>query len=80
MMQPLLSPLGFDSDSGIALAALAVGAGTMMISHVNDDLFWLVSYASELSPPRTLGTFSVATLFQGCAAAILLLFFAALGI
>jgi gluconate:H+ symporter, GntP family len=76
MMQPLLSPLGLDSESGIALAALAVGAGTMLISHVNDDFFWLVSYATEFSPPRTLGTFSVATLLQGCAAAILLLFFA----
>jgi len=77
MMQPLLSPLGFDSDSGIALAALAVGAGTIMVAHVNDDFFWLVSYATEVSPARTLSTFSVATLLQGCAAAILLLFFAA---
>jgi GntP family gluconate:H+ symporter len=80
MMQPLLSPLGFDSDSGIALAALAVGAGTMMVSHVNDDFFWLVSYATEESPPRTLRIFSVATLLQGCAAAMLLLFFAAFGV
>jgi len=80
MMQPLLSPLGLDSDSGIALAALAVGAGTIMISHVNDDFFWLVSYVTEVSPPRTLGTFSVATLLQGCAAAMLLLLFAAFGV
>jgi GntP family gluconate:H+ symporter len=77
MMQPLLSPLGFSSDNGIALAALAVGAGTIMVCHVNDEFFWLVSYATEFSPPRTLGIFSVGTLLQGCAAAILLLFFAA---
>jgi gluconate:H+ symporter, GntP family len=80
MMQPLLSPLGLDSENGIALAVLAVGAGTVMISHVNDDFFWLVSYATEVSPARTLNTFSVATLLQGCAAAILLLFFAAFGV
>jgi gluconate:H+ symporter, GntP family len=77
MMQPLLSPLGFDSDSGIALAALAVGAGTIMVAHVNDDFFWLVSYATESSPTRMLGIFSFGTLLQGCTAAILLLFFAA---
>jgi GntP family gluconate:H+ symporter len=77
MMQPLLSSLGLDGENGIALAALAVGAGTMMVSHINDEFFWLVSYATEVSPPRTLGTFSVATLLQGWAAAILLLFFAA---
>jgi gluconate:H+ symporter, GntP family len=80
MMQPLLPSLGFDSDSRIALAALAVGAGTMTISHVNDEFFWLVSYATESSPPRTLGTFSVGTLLQGCAAVILLLFFAVVGV
>jgi len=80
MMQPLLSPLGLNSDGRIALAALAVGAGAMMISHVNDDFFWLVSYVTEVSPPRTLGTFSVATLLQGCAAAMLLLLFAAFGV
>jgi gluconate:H+ symporter, GntP family len=80
MMQPLLSPLGFNSDSGIALAALAVAAGTMTISHVNDDFFWLVSYATEFSAPRMLGTFSVATLSQGCAAAMVLLLFAAFGV
>src|SRR6202035_2038443 len=62
MMQPLLSPLGLDGENGIALAALAVGAGTMMVSHVNDDFFWLVSYATEVSPARTFNTFSVATL------------------
>jgi GntP family gluconate:H+ symporter len=80
MIQPLLSPLGLDSENGIALAALAVGAGTIMVSHVNDEFFWLVSYATGVSPPRTLGTFSIGTLLQGCAAAILLLFFVAFGL
>jgi GntP family gluconate:H+ symporter len=79
MTQPLLSALGLDSENGMALATLAIGAGTMMVSHVNDDLFWLASYATETSPPRTLVTFSAGTLLQGCAAATLL-FFAALGI
>jgi GntP family gluconate:H+ symporter len=78
MMQPLLSPLGFNSENEIALAALAVGAGTMVVSHVNDDFFWLVSYASGTSPQRTLGTFSVAAALQGGVATALLLLFAAL--
>ena len=43
MMQPMLDPLGLAGTNGKALAALAIGAGAMTISHVNDDFFWLVS-------------------------------------
>ena len=42
MVQPLLVSLGLSDANGKALAALAVGAGAMAISHVNDEFFWLV--------------------------------------
>jgi len=43
MVQPLLTPLGIGDENGRALATLAVGAGAMTVSHVNDEYFWLVA-------------------------------------
>jgi gluconate:H+ symporter, GntP family len=79
IMQPLLLPLGLHSENGMALAALAVGAGAMTVSHVNDEFFWLTSYVAEKASPRTLRTLSAGTLLQGCGAAAVLMIFAALG-
>jgi gluconate:H+ symporter, GntP family len=75
MVQPILIPLGLGDANGKALAALAVGAGAMAISHINDDYFWLVADRAGLTPLRGLAAFSLGTLLQGiiAAAALLLL-------
>lgn len=68
MIQPILTPLGLDSESGRALAALAVGAGAMTTVHVNDESFWLVADAAGLGPLRGLAAVTVGTMLQGAAA------------
>jgi GntP family gluconate:H+ symporter len=73
MVQPLLLPLGLDGTNGKALAALAIGAGAMTISHVNDEYFWLVADRAGLPPLRGLATISLGTLLQGLIAAAALL-------
>jgi gluconate:H+ symporter, GntP family len=75
MVQPILAPLGLGDANTTALAALAIGAGAMTVSHVNDEYFWLVADRAGLSPPRGLAAFSGGTLLQGliAAAALLLL-------
>jgi len=75
MVQPFLLPLGIGDESGKALATLAVGAGAMTVSHVNDEYFWLVTWSGGLSPLRGLALVSAGTLLQGliAAAALLLL-------
>lgn len=65
MMQPLVTALGFDSSNARALAALAIGAGAMTVSHVNDDYFWLVADRAGFTPLRGLTAFSIGTLLQG---------------
>ena len=65
MMQPLVTALGFDGSNGKALAALAIGAGAMTVSHVNDDYFWLVADRAGFTPLRGLTAFSIGTLLQG---------------
>jgi len=65
MMQPILVPLGIGDENGRALAALAIGAGAMTVSHVNDEYFWLVSASAGLRPLRGLVAVTVGTLLQG---------------
>ncbi len=79
MVQPLLLPLGLGTETGAALAALAVGAGAMTASHVNDEYFWLVSTTAGFSPLRGLVTLTLGTLLQGFVAVGALLVLAAIG-
>jgi GntP family gluconate:H+ symporter len=72
MVQPLLVSLGLNDANGKALAALAVGAGAMTLSHINDEYFWLVTDRAGLTPPRGLVTLSAGTLVQGLFAVALL--------
>lgn len=62
---PLLAPLGLDSVLGKALTVLAVGAGALTVSHVNDSYFWVVAKFSEMDTPTALKTHTVATLIMG---------------
>jgi gluconate:H+ symporter, GntP family len=78
MVQPLLAGLGLAGENATALAALAIGAGAMTVSHVNDEYFWLVANGVRLSPLRGLQRFSAGTLLQGVIAAAALLALAAL--
>ncbi len=72
MIQPFLASLGLDAENGRALATLAIGAGAMTVSHVNDDYFWLVSWNAGLAPARALIALSLGTLGQGLIALALL--------
>jgi GntP family gluconate:H+ symporter len=69
MVSPILQPLGLADPNGKALAALAVGAGAMTLSHINDDYFWLVADRAKLTPLRGFAKFSAGTLLQGLIAA-----------
>ncbi len=62
---PLIEPLGFDSTVGKALLVLAIGAGSLTVSHVNDSYFWVVAKFSEMDTSTALKTHTVATLIMG---------------
>ena len=72
MVGPVVLPLGLADPNGKALAALAVGAGAMTVSHVNDEYFWLVADRVGLTPLRGFTKFSAGTLLQGLSAAAVL--------
>jgi GntP family gluconate:H+ symporter len=56
IVAPLAS--GLDSNT-VALLALAIGAGSLFFSHVNDAGFWLVKEYFGLSVGQTIKTWSV---------------------
>ena len=78
MIQPILGPLGLDSESARALAALAAGSGAMAASHVNDDYFWLATAYSGIGPARGLLAITGGTIVQGTVAVAGLLALSAL--
>ena len=78
--QPLLIPLGLDAANARTLAALAIGAGAMTVSHVNDDLFWLASLAGGIRPLRALAVLTAGTLMQGVVAVAVLMILCAAAI
>jgi gluconate:H+ symporter, GntP family len=63
--QPLLPALGLATDKGRLLCVLAMGAGSMMISHANDAFFWVIAKFSGLEMKAMLKVYSVATLLMG---------------
>jgi GntP family gluconate:H+ symporter len=44
---------------------LAIGAGSMTVSHLNDSYFWVIAQFSNLDTATALRCHSVATLHQG---------------
>jgi GntP family gluconate:H+ symporter len=58
---PLLDSLGLTGEWGKTLAILAMGAGSMMLSHANDSYFWVISKFSGMSPSETLRYYSLPT-------------------
>ncbi len=62
---PMLSILGLESENGRLLAVLAMGAGSMMISHSNDAYFWVISKFSDIDTRTMLRVHSVASILMG---------------
>jgi GntP family gluconate:H+ symporter len=72
MVEPLLPALGLDSAGGRALAAAAVGAGSMAICHVNDPFFWIAAAMAKLSPGRAIYVISLGSLVMAVGALVAL--------
>lgn len=65
IIAPLLTTFGLESITQKALVVLAIGAGAMTVSHVNDSYFWVVAEFSKMDMKTALRGHTLATLFQG---------------
>jgi GntP family gluconate:H+ symporter len=69
LMAPLLPALGLDGDIAKALVVVAIGAGSMVVSHANDSFFWVVTQFSNMDVKTGYRLQTLGTLFQGLVAA-----------
>ena len=62
---PLLPALGLASSFGPVLTTLAIGAGSMTVSHANDSYFWVVSQFSGMTVPQAYKLHTVGSAVAG---------------
>jgi GntP family gluconate:H+ symporter len=58
IMVPTVAQLGY-SQIQLALLVVAISAGSIIASHVNDGGFWIISRYFNMSVPETLKTWTV---------------------
>lgn len=68
LIAPLLPEMGIEGAIPLALVVMSVGAGAMVVSHVNDSYFWVVTQFSGMKVTDAYKAQTVATLLQGVTA------------
>ena len=78
LVAPLLGSLGLADGYGPVLATLAISSGAMMVSHVNDSFFWVITQLSGMTVAQGYRTVTVASGIAGLTgiASVFLLSFA----
>jgi gluconate:H+ symporter, GntP family len=67
IVAPLLPALQLDADMARVCTLLAMGAGSMAVSHSNDSYFWVVSRFGQLDTNTTLKAYTPATVLMAIA-------------
>ena len=65
IIAPLLEALGLASGLGPTLTVLAIGAGSMTVSHANDSYFWVVAQFSDMEVSQAYRLQTLASLVTG---------------
>jgi len=65
LVAPMLVTLGIEGAIPLALVVMAIGAGAMTVSHVNDSFFWVITQYSGMEVTQAYKAQTVATLLQG---------------
>ena len=70
ILLPMMPSLGMESEVRKALAVVALGAGSSVISHANDSFFWVVTQMSGMDVRTGYRLFGGGTLLLGGSAAV----------
>ncbi|WP_336359273.1 GntP family permease [Haladaptatus sp. ZSTT2] len=65
LIAPLLPELGLASTWGRVFAVLAIGAGSMTVSHANDSYFWIIKEFTDMKTATAYQAWTLATLVLG---------------
>lgn len=68
IIAPLMGVLGFDSPLEKALAVSALCSGAMVVSHVNDSFFWVITQMSNMNIKTGYKLHTLGTLICGLSA------------
>ena len=68
----MMVSLGFDSTMARALVVLSIGAGSLVVSHANDSMFWIFTQMTNMSVKQGFRIHTLGTLVLGCAAALII--------
>jgi len=69
---PLMGALGLEAPTARALTVIAIGAGSMVVSHANDSYFWVVTGFSGMTIRQGYKLQTLGTLVEGLAAGLAL--------
>jgi GntP family gluconate:H+ symporter len=72
IIAPLLGTLGLEAPTAKALVVVAIGAGSMVVSHANDSYFWVVTGLTGMTVKQGYKLQTLGTLVEGAAAAVAL--------
>ena len=70
LIAPILQQAQIVGAVPLSLVVMAIGAGAMVVSHVNDSYFWVVTQFSNLKVADAYKAHTMATLVQGTVAII----------
>lgn len=70
LIAPMASQAGIAGAVPLSLVVMAIGAGAMVVSHVNDSYFWVVTQFSGLKVTDAYKAHTMATLVQGISAIV----------
>ena len=70
---PLLPILGLDSEMGKIWTIMALGVGSMTVSHANDSYFWIVTQMSGMDVKTAYKTHTLGTFIQGVTGLLVIL-------
>jgi GntP family gluconate:H+ symporter len=65
LVAPLLGSLGLNTELGQVFTVLAIGAGSMTVSHANDSYFWIITEFSDMETATAYQAWTLATLVLG---------------
>ena len=70
LLAPMMASLGYDTEIAKALVVLSIGAGSLVVSHANDSMFWIFTQMTGMEVKMGYRLHTVGTLVIGITAAI----------
>ena len=72
LLAPMISSLGFETDVARALVVLSIGAGSLVVSHTNDSMFWIFTQMTGMKIKTGFRIHTVGTLVLGVSASLII--------